>query len=309
MAVEPSHVQPAAPRPSREGLLATLGAFLIWGLLPLYLRPLHGIAALTIMSHRLVWCCLFVSGWLALRGELGAVRAALAHGPTRLRLVGSAALISVNWLVYVWAVGSGHVVESSLGYFINPLVNVLLGVLLLEERLNRPQWAAVACAAAGVVWLTVQAGHLPWIALALALSFGGYGLLRKVVAVESLTGLAAETALLAPFGLLWLGSQALAGTGFFGGADALRSAWLVAGGVVTAVPLALFAFGARRIAYSTVGILQYVGPTLQLTLGVLVYREPFHRARAAGFALIWLALAIYAGEGLWRARRLRGAGS
>jgi chloramphenicol-sensitive protein RarD len=284
------------------GLWATVGAFFIWGLLPLYLRPLHGIAALTIMSHRIVWCFVFVNAWLALRGELGAVRAALAKPSTRRRLVASATLISVNWLVYVWAVGSGHVVESSLGYFINPLVNVLLGVLLLGERLRRAQWAAVGCAAIGVAWLTLQAGRPPWIAFSLALSFGGYGLLRKTVAVESIVGLAAETTLVAPFGVLWLAWQHHAGAGAFGGADGPLSAWLIAGGVVTAVPLALFAFGARRIPYSTVGIIQYIGPTLQLTSGILVYGEPFPAARAVGFALIACALVLYAGEGLFRAR-------
>lgn len=301
-------VEPAEPAPkrSREGLFAALAAFALWGLLPLYLRPLRGIAAVTIMSHRLVWCCLFVTVWLALRGELGSVGAALHHPVTRWRLATSAALISANWLLYVWAVGSGHVVESSLGYFINPLVNVLLGVLLLGERLRRLQWFAVASAAAGVAWLTIQAGQLPWIALGLALSFGGYGLVRKVMAVESLAGLAAETALLSPFGLLWLAWQQYAGAGAFGGAGPLQSAWLVASGVVTAVPLALFAFGARRIAYSTVGILQYIGPSMQLATGVLVFGEAFPPARVAGFAMIWTALAIYASEGLWRARRARG---
>jgi chloramphenicol-sensitive protein RarD len=286
-----------------------MGAFFIWGLLPLYLRPLRGVAALTIMSHRLVWCCVFVSTWLALRGELGGVRAALRHPATRRRLIASATLISTNWLIYVWAVGSGHVIDASLGYFINPLVNVLLGVVLLGERLNRPKWLAVACAAAGVAWLTVQAGQLPWIALGLALSFGGYGLVRKVMAVESLAGLAAETAILTPFGLLWLAWQAHDGAGAFGGVGALKGAWLVAGGVVTAVPLGLFAFGARRIAYSTVGILQYIGPSLQLATGVLVFGEAFRPARAAGFGMIWAALALYASDGLWRARQARQAGA
>jgi chloramphenicol-sensitive protein RarD len=220
----------------------------------------------------------------------------------------SATLISMNWLFYVWAVGAGLEVEASLGYFINPLFNVLLGVMLLGERLRRIQWAVVACAGGGVVWLTIQAGHLPWIALALALSFGGYGLLRKAVAVDAVAGLGAETLLLTPFGLLWLVGQASRGPGCFGGADSLQSAWLVAGGVVTAVPLALFAFGPRRIAYSTVGIIQYIGPTLQLTTGVVVFHEAFPSVRVAGFALIWFALAIYAGDGLWRAQRLRRAG-
>jgi chloramphenicol-sensitive protein RarD len=280
-----------------------MAAFFIWGLIPLYLRPLLGIAPVTIMSHRMVWCCLFSCAWLARRGELGAVRAALADPPVRARLCASASFISANWLLYVWAVSSGHVIDASLGYFINPLVNVLLGVVLLRERLHKNQWLAVACAAAGVAWLTFQAGRLPWIALGLALSFGSYGLVRKVVRVESLPGLAAETALLLPFGLAWLAWQAAAGPGFFGGAGALRAAWLVAGGVVTAVPLALFAFGARRIPYSTVGLLQYIGPSLQLAVGIVVFGEPFRAERVVGFAMIWSALAIYAADGLWRTRR------
>jgi chloramphenicol-sensitive protein RarD len=283
--------------------LALIGAFLIWGALPLYLRPLHGIAALTIMSHRLLWCCVFVSGWLALRGQLGGVRAALLDPATRLPLLGSSILISSNWLVYVWAVGSGHVIDASLGYFINPLVNVLLGVMLLGERLNRAQWLAVACAAAGVAWLTAQTGRLPWIALALAVSFGGYGLIRKVVAVDSVTGLAAETVLMTPLGVAWLSWQHVQGAGIFGGASTLRSSWLIAGGLVTAVPLALFAFGARRIRYSTVGVLQYIGPSLQLLLGVFLFGEAFPPARAFGFGLIWAALAIYARGSLQGSRR------
>jgi chloramphenicol-sensitive protein RarD len=252
------------------------------------------------MSHRLFWCCLFVNAWLAVRGELGQVRAALASGPTRARLAGSALAISVNWLVYVWAVGAGHVVETSLGYFVNPLVNVLLGVFLLGERLRRVQWMAVGCAALGVAWITVQSGHLPWIALALALSFGGYGLLRKTVAVEAVVGLAAETTLVAPFAALWLAWQGAKGSGAFGGASGPLCAWLVAGGVITAVPLALFAFGARRIALSTVGIVQYLGPSLQLATGIVVFHEAFPPARAVGFGFIWTALVLYAGEGLLR---------
>jgi chloramphenicol-sensitive protein RarD len=282
-----------------------MGAFLIWGLFPLYLRPLRGVGAVTILSHRMVWCCLLVNVYLAARGELGAVRAALALRSTRVRLAASGSLITSNWLVFVWAVGSGHVVEASLGYFINPLVNVLLGVLLLGERLRHVQWAAVLSAAVGVVWLTVQAGRPPWIALALAFSFSGYGLLRKVVAVEAVPGLAAETTLLAPIAAAWLAWQAHAAPGgWFGTDDGLLRAWLVASGVVTAVPLALFAYGARRIAYSTVGIIQYIGPTLQLTTGIIVYGEPFPAARVVGFALIWCALVLYAAEGVWRARHV-----
>jgi chloramphenicol-sensitive protein RarD len=286
----------------RRGLFAALGAFAIWGALPLYLRPLRAVPALTIISHRLVWCCAVVCSWLAFRGELGAVTTALRRPATRARLIGSALLISCNWLVYVWAVGNGHVVDASLGYFVNPLVNVLLGVLLLRERLRPVQWLAVALALSGVVWLAGRTHHLPWIALTLAFTFSGYGLLRKVVAVDALAGLATETALLLPFGLSWLVAQQLLGPGAFGGADLGRSLWLMAGGVVTAVPLALFAFGARRIRYSTVGILQYVAPSLQLFFGIFLFEEPFPPWRAAGFAMIWAALAVYSADALWYGR-------
>jgi chloramphenicol-sensitive protein RarD len=285
-------------REAREGLLAAVGACLIWGALPLYLRPLRGIASLTIMCHRLVWCCALVSAWLAIRGELGGLRMALLDPAQRLRLMVSATLIGSNWLIYIWAVGSGRVIDSSLGYFINPLVNVLLGVLILRERLRRAQWLSVACAAAGVAWLTALTGRPPWVALALALSFGVYGLIRKVISVDPVTGLAAETALLTPFGLAWLSWQHLNGDGVFGGAGALRGFWLIAGGLVTAVPLALFHFGAKRVSYSTIGVVGYISPSLQLASGVFLFGEAFPPARAVGFAFIWTALAIYAGDRL-----------
>jgi len=295
---------PAAPRPSAgSGLAAALGAFLIWGLFPLYLKPLSGVPAMQILAHRIVWCCLLVFAWLALRGELPAVRRALADPGTRLRLMASAALISVNWLVYVWAVTNGQVVEASLGYFINPLLNVVLGVLVLKERLNRAQWIAVTLAALGVAYLTAFAGRPPWIALVLAASFATYGLIRKVVAVESVPGLATETLLLAPFALGWLLWCEAQGSGALGHASAGVNALLVGSGLATALPLALFAYGARLIRYSTLGILQYVGPTLQFLIGVLVFGEPFPRARAIGFVLIWLGLVFYAADSLWRSRK------
>ena len=301
-----SDTPPAAHRPSAgTGLLAAITAFLIWGLFPLYLKPLSGVPALQIMAHRIVWCCLLVFAWLAVRRELPAVRQALADAGTRLRLVASAALISVNWLIYVWAVTHEHTVDASLGYFINPLLNVVLGVLVLKERLNRAQWTAVALAAAGVLYLTVATGRPPWIALTLAASFGLYGLIRKVVAVEAVPGLATETLLLAPFAvafLLWCEAQ---GSGALGHAGAGVNALLLGSGLITALPLALFAFGARLIPLSTLGLLQYVGPTLQFLIGVLVFHEPFPRVRAVGFVLIWTALAVYAADGLWKRKRGR----
>lgn len=281
-----------------RGLLALLGAFTIWGLLPLYLRGLESVAPLQIMAYRAVLCCVVVLGFLALRGELGEVRQALAVRGTRGRLGLSAVLISINWLVYVWAVQNGRVIESSLGYFINPLVNVALGVLVLRERLNRPQQLAVGLAAAGVAYLTWQAGAPPWIALVLACSFSGYGLVRKTVGVDAMAGLGTETLLLAPLGVGYLALMEVQGTGALGNASPLAIVLLLLSGVVTAVPLWLFSFGARRVAYSTVGLVQYVGPTLQLLIGVLVYQERFTPARAVGFGLIWLALALYAANGL-----------
>jgi chloramphenicol-sensitive protein RarD len=293
---------PDATSEHRAGLLAAVGAFLIWGLFPLYLRALADVPPLQVIGHRVAWCCLFVLIWLALRGELPAVRTAFSTPGVVPRLTLSAVLISVNWLVYVWAVGNGHVVDSSLGYFINPLVSVLLGVVVLRERLNVAQKVAVGLAAAGVVYLTIVVGRLPWIALTLAFSFGLYGLIRKVVAVEAVPGLAVETMLLTPLAvayLLWCEAQ---GSGSFGHTTVTISTLLALSGIATALPLGLFSFGARRIPLSTVGLIQYLGPTLQLLLGVTVFGEPFTAVRAVGFVLIWLALAVYAADGLRRAR-------
>jgi chloramphenicol-sensitive protein RarD len=293
----------AASSTAGSGLAAAITAFLLWGVFPLYLKPLAPVPAVEIMAHRIVWCCLLVFAWLAVRGELGAVRAALADPVSRLRLAASALMISLNWLIYVWAVTNEHVVDASLGYFINPLLSVVLGVVVLHERLNRAQMVAVGFAAAGVLYLTVVAGRPPWIALVLAASFGMYGLLRKVVAVEAVPGLATETLLLLPFAAAFLGWLEMHGTGALGRTSPTIDALLLGSGLVTALPLALFAYGARRIPLSTVGIVQYIGPTLQFLIGVLVFREPFTATRAVGFVLIWTALGIYAADGLWRRRR------
>jgi len=289
----------------RAGLAAAIVAFTIWGALPLYLRPLQALGALEIMAHRIVWCCLVVFAWLAVRGELQAVRAALVDRGVRLRLAASATLISVNWLVYVWAVTHDHVIDSSLGYFINPLFSVVLGVMVLGERLNRSQQFAVGLAVAGVLYLAVITGRPPWIALALAASFGLYGLIRKVVAVDAVPGLATETLLLAPFASAWLLWLEWRGTGALGHAATHLNVMLVGSGLVTALPLALFAYGARRIPLSTVGVVQYIGPTLQFLTGVWIFREPFSPERGIGFLFIWSALAVYAADGLWRNRRWR----
>jgi chloramphenicol-sensitive protein RarD len=292
---------------TNKGFIATAAAFALWGLFPLYFHSLRVVSPFQVIAHRIVWSCLFVLIWMALRGELSTLRATLANRSVLWRLAVTATLITNNWAVYVWAVMNGHVVEGSLGYFINPLVNVLLGVALLSERLTRAQWTAVALAAIGVAYLTIVAGSPPWIALALAFSFGFYGLIRKVVKVESLPGLAVETLLLLPFAVGYLFWCESAGNGALGHAGPAVTALLIGSGPLTAIALFLFAYGARLVPYSTVGVLQYIAPTLQLACGVFVLHERFERTRAVGFALIWAALVIYAGEGLWLARKQRRA--
>lgn len=291
--------------PVKKGFLAAMSAFAIWGLFPLYFHPLHEVSAVQVIAHRIVWSCLFVLAWIGLRREFPGLRATLADRSLLWRLAISATLITINWLTYVWGVTHGHVVETSLGYFIGPLVNVLLGVVLLSERLSPAQWAAVTLAVAGVGYLTVMTGSLPWIALTLAFSFATYGLIRKVVKVESLPGLATETLLLVPFAgayLLWCES---AGIGALGHAAPAVDALLVGSGPLTAIALFLFAYGTRLLPYSTVGVLQYITPTLQFICGVFALHEPFERARAVGFGIIWAALLIYTGEGLRLSREQR----
>lgn len=289
-------------RDAGKGYVAALIAFAIWGFLPLYFMPLHDVPAVQVVAHRVVWSFALVLGSMALRGELAEIRATLANRGVLLRLLGSAAFISLNWVMYVWAIAHGHVVDASLGYFITPLVNVVMAVVVLSERLNRLQWTAVAFAAVGVTYLTVETGELPWISLTLGFSFACYGLIRKVVHVEALAGLATETLLLMPLALGYLIWCAAAGTGALGHASLEIDALLIGSGPVTATTLFLFAYGARRIPLSTLGVLNYIAPSLQLACGVFVFHESFGRAHATGFALIWTALVLYAGDGLWRAR-------
>jgi chloramphenicol-sensitive protein RarD len=294
----------SSERLSPRGLAAGSAAFTIWGLFPVYLHALSAVPSLQIIAHRVAWSCLFLLGWMLLRGESGRLTTTLGKPRLLAGLGASALLISVNWLVYVWSVTHQHIVESSLGYYINPLVNVLLGVLVLRERPNALQWSAIALAALAVLYLALEAGRPPWIALALAMTFSLYGFVRKVISVDALPGLATETLLLLLPALGYLAWCEATGVAAFGHAGPAIS-WLLAGsGVITAVPLFLFAYGARLLPYSTVGILQYIGPSLQLACGVLFYHESFAPARAAGFALLWAALVIYAGDGVWRARRL-----
>lgn len=282
------------------GILYAIGAYLSWGLFPLYFREIAAIPALQVVAHRTLWSLAFVAALLLWTGRLAWLREVSAATWRRFML--SAALIAINWLTYVWAIGNGHVLDASLGYFINPLVNVALGFAFLQERPRPLQWLAVALAALGVVWLVVGAGHLPWVALVLAFSFGFYGLMRKTAALGALEGLALECLVLAPLAGAGLAWWTLSGTS--AAQTPTDWAWLLGTGPVTAGALLLFAAGARRIPLATLGLIQYLSPSLQFLLGVFVFKETISATRLAAFACIWAALAIYSAEGLWRSRRV-----
>ncbi|MCG5259221.1 EamA family transporter RarD [Cupriavidus gilardii] len=287
----------------QTGILYALLAYIIWGLLPLYIKSLHGIAPLEILLHRMVWSLVFLGAILAIRRHWGWLRTVWSDRRLLLGFVASAALLCGNWFLYIWAVSNDRVVDASLGYFINPLFSVLLGVVFLRERLRPAQWASIALAGAGVGWLTFAAGHLPWIALALAATFGGYGLLRKTAALGTLEGLSLETLLLFPFAIAALGWMFSTGQAGFPDASPGVQFLVAMAGPVTAVPLLFFAAAARRIPLSLLGLLQYTGPTLQLLLGVWLYHEPFPADKQLGYAMIWVSLALYALEGFWMSRR------
>ena len=285
------------------GIVYAALAYCLWGVFPLYFRALHGVPAFELLMHRMVWALLVVVLILLVRHRWNWVRGVLSSPRVLVRFAISAVLIALNWFVYIWAVNNGHVVDASLGYFITPLVNVLLGRIVLGERPRPAQWTAIVIAALGVAWLGWQTGHLPWIGLALAATFGSYGLAKKTAPLGALEGLALETTLLFPFAvaaLLWMSSQ---GQSAFADGDTQLRLLLLASGPLTALPLLLFAAGARRIPMTTLGLLQYISPTLQLLLGVLVFHEPFGGPSLLGYGLIWSALLLYASESLWRARQ------
>jgi chloramphenicol-sensitive protein RarD len=282
---------------TRSGLILGIGAYAAWGLLPLYLRLLRGVPSLEVLAHRIVWSLLLLIVIVVVTRRAGAIRAA-ARGRTLALLAASATLIAINWLVYIWAVQHGHVLEASLGYFINPLVNVALGMALLGERIGRVQKAAVAVAAAGVAVMALSGGGALWISLTLALSFGTYGLIRKVAAIDSLGGLTVETALLLVPALAVIAMAQVGGQGAFG-QDRTVDLLLVLAGAVTAVPLLMFAAAARRLRYATMGLLQYIAPTLQFVEAVALFHEPLRPVHLVTFALIWTGCALYAWGG-WR---------
>lgn len=290
-----------------KGALYAAGAYIIWGLLPLYWKALHDVPASQILSHRIVWSLVFVGLVLTARHKWTWLRSALHQPRVLLTFALSGTLLGINWFVYIWAVNAGFIVETSLGYFINPLVNVLLGFLLLKERLRPAQWLALALALAGVLYLTFSYGAFPWIAITLAFSFGTYGFIRKTATLNSAEGLFLETALLFLPAFSFLLLSEIRGTGAFGHADLLTNMLLIGAGVATSVPLLLFAAGARRITLTTLGLLQYIAPTLQFLIGVLIYNEAFGLSRLIGFGMIWLALIFYTAESLINRRRVLAA--
>jgi chloramphenicol-sensitive protein RarD len=279
-------------RPSQNGFILGLGAYALWGVLPIYFKAIAAVPAVDIVAHRVLWSLPFLAFLIAAGKGWAKIRAALSRPKTLAMLGVSALLIGANWLLYVYAVTSGHILAASFGYYLNPLANVLLGRFALKERLNGLQWAAVAIAGAGISVLAAGALGQLWISLTLCVSFALYGLVRKVVAADALTGLGIETALLFPPAIAWLGWQAASGAPVLGD-SAGQTILLVLAGIVSTTPLLLFTAAARKLAYSTLGMLQFLAPTLQFFIAVQLYGEPFTPAHAIAFVAIWTALALY----------------
>ncbi len=293
---------------SRAGLASIVGACVIWGLSPLYWKLLSEVAPLDVLAHRTLWSLVFFAAVLALRGRLGRVREALADRRSARILAFSALTISCNWFLFVYAIQVGQATDASLGYYIFPLVAVLFGVVGFGERLRRLELAAVALAGGAVALLAWREGALPWISLVLATSFGLYGMAKKHLSTHAVVSVTAEVVLLAPLALGWLLWQRAGGAPVFG-ASLAQGGLLVLSGPLTAVPLILFSHASQRVALSTVGLVQYLNPTLQFLVAVLVFREPFGLAQAMTFALIWTALGLYSASRFGDVRARRSASS
>jgi chloramphenicol-sensitive protein RarD len=290
---------------TRRGFLLGVAAYAIWGLFPLYWPLLEPAGAVEILAHRVFWSLAVVVGLVFAVRRADRLRAVLRSPRIRSILTGAAVVIAINWGTYIWAVNNDHVVEASLGYFINPLVTVLIGVVVLHERLRRAQWAALGLAAVAVLALTIEYGHPPWVALILAFSFGTYGLAKKKANVGAVESLTFETMVLAPVAVAYIAWLVFAGTSTFGHHGAGHALLLAATGVVTVIPLICFGGAATRVSLTTIGLLQYITPTVQFILGVTVFAEPMPAMRWVGFALIWLALALFTGESLRHRHRRR----
>jgi chloramphenicol-sensitive protein RarD len=292
---------------ARSGALAAALCYFLWGLVPLYWKQLSAVSPLELVAHRHVWSLALLVALTAAQHGFGEIRATLRTPRLLTKNFLAALLLTGNWLVYVWGVNTGHVIETSLGYFLVPLVNVAAGRFVLHEHLRRLQWVAIALAGVGVATMIVQLGRPPWIALILAGTWGGYSLMRKQSKLGAITGLTLETLLLAPPAIAFLVWQHFSGAGAIGRVDLRTHVLVVSSGVITAIPLLLFAYGAARVRLSTLGLLQYLAPSVQLVLGIWVYHEAFSRARAFSFSFIWAALALYTADNVLAQRRPRPA--
>jgi chloramphenicol-sensitive protein RarD len=288
---------------TRHGTLYGASAYLLWGLFPLYWPLLEPSGALEVLAHRVLWSLVVVVVLLAATRRLATVQAALADRRRLLMMTAASVLIAINWGTYIYGVTHDRVLETSLGYFVNPIVTVLLGVLVLGERLRPAQWTALGAAFVAVVVLTVENGRPPWIALALAFSFGGYGLLKKTAGVGAVAGLAVETAVLLPVAAAYVAVLGVSGAGTFGSGGAGHAVLLALSGLVTAVPLLLFGVAASRIPLTTLGLLQYLAPTIQFVLGVTLFDEPLPLAKLLGFVLVWAGLALFTADLVRHSRR------
>jgi chloramphenicol-sensitive protein RarD len=286
-----------------KGILYAIGAYFLWGVFPIYWKLIQDVPALEIIGHRIVWAFIFVLIVVAVTRDQNGLKSALRNRKILLTYLVTGILLSINWLVYVWAVNAGFIVDTSLGYFINPLVNVVLGVIFLRERLRLWQWIPVGIATLGVLYLTVSYGSLPWIGLTLAFSFATYGLLKKMAPLSSIHGFTVETGFLFFPALVYLLFLELSSQGAFPHGSALETVLLVLTGIATGLPLLLFGAAARRISLSMLGFIQYMAPTLQFLIGVIVYGEAFTPDRMIGFGLIWLALVIYSVDSFRANRR------
>lgn len=285
-----------------RGAFSAVLAFLIWGVVPIYWKQMGSVPAFELIAHRIVWSVLFLLIVILWRKSFAELRPACTDARIFLYTLAAAVLLAGNWTIYVWAVNSGHIIESSLGYFLTPLFNVVLGAGLLHERLRPFQWAAVGFAAAGVLVLLVHAGQVPWIALSLGITWTLYGILKKQSQLGSISGLTFEAGLLLPFAAAYLLWKTSTGEGAFGHASLQIHAFIIGLGMVTTIPLLLFAYGVQRIRLVTLGLLQYIAPTVQFLVGLLLYREPFDTGQLQAFVLIWTGLVLYTADTFWAQR-------
>lgn len=285
-----------------RGAIAAALAFLLWGVVPIYWKQMQAVPAFELIAHRIVWSMLFLVGVLAWRRAFAALRPGFTDARIFFYTLAATLLLAGNWTIYVWAVNSGHIVESSLGYFLTPLINVLLGFGLLHERLRPMQWTSIGFAGVGVLLLLIHAGTVPWIALSLGITWALYGILKKNSQLGPISGLAFETLLLVPFAAAFLLWKMDSGTGALGHVSLGLHAYMIGLGVVTAIPLLLFAYGAQRIRLVTLGLFQYIAPTVQFLIGLFVYHEPFDSARLQACLFIWFGLVLYTADSFWAQR-------